>query len=180
MCPNKKWQDPDIKRFEIGRMGDKKMEFLLAGLLVVIIVVSLFLSLGKFFWSGDGRTLDSSVHLACLVCDYEFEISHEEADKITKDLGRYGGPSGMMAMMSSTRGPFTDCRNPECGKKMSAWVALQCLNPECKKYYVSDLRVAAYKSLQAGRQPKDFPDKCTYCGKDQQQLREQRAQEREK
>lgn len=179
MFPNKKWQDPDIKRFEFGRMGDKKIEFLLAGALVAIIVVSLFLSLRKVIWRGGGRTTPASVHLICLACDHVFEISSEEAMKATEDGGRYGGPSGMMAMMSGMSGPFADCPNPECGEKLSAWVAMRCCKPDCEKYYVSDVLVAAYEARQAGRPyPGDFRNVCPYCGTDQADWHRQRAEER--
>lgn len=173
----KKWQDPDIKRFEFGRMGDKKVEYLLAGALLAIILASLFLSLRKVIWPGGGPAKDALVHLICLSCNHEFEISHEETAKAVEDLGQYGGPSGMM--MSGTRGPLADCRNPECDEKLSAWVAQRCRKPDCEKYYVSDTRVAAYRAQQVGRRrPIDVLDVCTYCGADQAQLRKQRAQEK--
>jgi len=177
MFPNKKWQDPDIKRFEFGRMGDKKIEFLLAGALLAIIVVSLFLSLRKVIWRGGGPTSSASIHLICLSCGHEFEMSLEEAAKAAEGLGRYGGPGGMMAMMSGMSGPLADC--PECGEKLSAWIAMRCCNPDCGRYYVSDALVAAYEARQAGRPyPGDFRNVCPYCGTDQADWHRQHAQER--
>jgi hypothetical protein len=179
MSPKNKWQDPEIKRFEFGRIGDRKIEFLLAGALLAIILASLYLSLRKFIWRGSGPTRGTSVHLICLACDHEFEMSSEDLAKASAGSGRYGGPSARMVMMSGMGGPLADCPNPECGEELSAWVALRCPNPDCGKYYVSEGRVAAYDAQQAGQpQPRDILDQCPECGTVPREWYEKRSRER--
>ena len=177
MSTNNKWQNPDIKRFEFGRMGDKKVEILLAAALLAIIVVSLFLSLRKYIWPTGQRTEAASVHLICLACDHEFEMSSEEVAKASEGRGQYGGPSGAMAMMAGMTQPLADC--PKCGEKLSAWIAMRCPDPECGTYYVSEVRVVAYEARQAGRPaPTEVRHECPKCGMSPTEWYRRKSQER--
>ena len=173
------WLTLATKRLDLGKggTGSPNMEYLMVGVLGLIIVLSLGFTLyGVFFGdsSGPAGGPEGEMHFQCTACGHEFTKSGQEMEKIM--------PTALMPEMGLLQ---VDC--PKCGKKESCLMQTKC--PNCGKYYLSDMMVANAKAFEdakaaakasgqdpstvmpvfptaEGQQPKDV---CPHCGTDRVQ-----------
>lgn len=168
------------KRLDLGKGGggSPNMEYIMVGVLGVIILVSLGLTLHSVFFgeSGSpGAAGDGELHFQCTVatCNNEFVKSGKDMEQIM--------PQALMPEMGLLQ---LDC--PKCGGKSTCLMMIKC--PKCGKFYLSDPMVANAKAVTearaaataAGQNPNTvvptFPaggeqlkDVCKHCGTDRVQ-----------
>jgi len=150
------WSSSRLRRLDFGRLGGAKMEWIFAGALGLIIILSLVITL----WPSDSTVGIGDApkqHYVCVKCQHEFEKDIMSFSK--EELG-----GGMR--MPEAQGPaiLVDC--PSCKATQSCWPAIQC--PECKKWFISQQDVA-FMRYYVAQQP--IPEgvwrirsKCTHCG----------------
>ncbi len=131
-----------------GGGGDRKVEFILGGILSVIILGSIALIVWPMFKSD--KTEDNGMmKFECIKCGHKFE-----ADTLTPD----GDPQ---VPLPGTVGPPPQ-KCPECGG--DAYPMIQC--PECGAWYLPE----RYKDERTRGVPTpgvEMPrDKCPECGAD--------------
>ena len=173
MSPNV-WRSRDCKRFEFGRMGGNKVEYILAGALALIIILSLFVTLTGVIWGRGGSRKDVIHHLICEKCGHEFKKTPQELAELSEELGQmYGGPDAMMLMQM--RGPILDC--PKCGAEKSCWLAVRC--PNCEKWVLSQVQRVLYEAHRTRRQPPpDLRDICPHCRTDTMEWHKERSRKK--
>lgn len=137
------------KRFDFGRGGGGKKEYLLAAGLGVVIIGALALAIwGMFGGSISGPKAPTELHFKCekKQCGHEFTVPIEEISDT---------PDAMAELEFSVR----DC--PECGAKQSCWRCIEC--PNCKKYFISQREKARLQAMRVGRtEPEGIQDVCPY------------------
>ena len=77
------------KRLDLGKSGggSPKMEYLMVGVLGLIILVSLGMTLHHLFFGGSagpGSSTSNEMHFQCMQCKYEFVKSGKEFTKTMK------------------------------------------------------------------------------------------------
>ena len=153
------WKSCHCKRLEFGRLGGNKVEYILAGALALIIVLSLLLTFKGLIWGGGVSRADVVHHFICQACRHEFEKTPKELAEMSEELGQmYRGPDAMMLMQMG--GPVLDC--PQCGAKRSCWLAMRC--PNCQKWFVSEAQKAMYEAHRTRRRPPaNIRHECPHC-----------------
>ena len=172
-----KWLTLATKRLDLskGGTGAPRMEYLMVGVLGLIIVLSLGFTLYGVFFSGSSSPAGgpNETHFKCQACSNEFILSSKDMEKVM--------PTALMPEMGLLQ---VDC--PKCGKKESSLMMTKC--PSCSKYYLSQMMVANAKAFEeakaaaraegkdpstvmpilpsADQQPKDV---CPYCQTDRVQ-----------
>ena len=143
---------PGSKRFDFGGGGgDKKNEYLMIGVLGLIIALALTFTIGRFVGCGKGGAAgDRKAMWQCTVCGHQFE---QEIDPMeTPEMMDMGVPA-------------IDC--PVCaeqGKKSPALSMTQC--PNCEKYYLSDRTKFMYENPLFVGDERPPADICPHCGTD--------------
>ncbi len=160
-----------------GKAGNRKMEILLAVGLGIVILTALAALIIP--WIGPGTPPPPAMHFQCMKCQAEFEMNPKDMQRDPRAPGgRPGAPGGPPGAMGPRQLPFgvvlIDCL--KCGAKESAVMEVQCVNPKCKRYFVSDMT----KVILSGGNPMQYmqdgqmPDtKCPHCGTMQRQWLEQ-------
>ena len=130
-------------------LGGKNMEYVLAGVLFIIIVASIVLSVGALKCGGGSAGPTGKPRVKCTECKEEWEIGPEDVRKFEREMERERergvAPVG------------ADC--DKCGKKECVFRMSQC--PKCKKYYLSK-RITDYEAfVEDGKK-----EICPHCGTD--------------
>ncbi|MFB3894046.1 MAG: hypothetical protein ACE15C_18720 [Phycisphaerae bacterium] len=148
-------------RLEIGGRQLASTEYLLGGLLGVIIVGALVMVIYQQFIRGSGPTGvqgDGKLHYKCEVpsCGNEFII---DPNPPGPPDGK-GPPMGPGPRMDMAMGPQPmDC--PKCGARQSCWPMILC--PKCHKYYLPQEKIRPGMGPQPSPQVRNV---CPYCGTD--------------
>jgi ribosomal protein S27E len=124
-------------------LSGKNVEYILAGVLLVVIVAAVVLSLGSIRCSGPSFELPDSYRVKCVECDEEWEIKPDEA----MDFGR------------EVREELIGVDCDKCGEKECVFLMIQC--PKCKKHYLS--KSIADPDAFVEDKHKDI---CPHCGTD--------------
>ncbi len=130
-----------------GSTGDRKMEFLMIGVLGLIIVAALVITAVSVF-GGDGAKTGSEGlrRYHCDACGHEWELSPKEVAAEVE---------GMEAL---------EC--PNCGEK-AGWAMTQC--PKCKHWYVSEqtkLHRRHRRYEAPSPEEEQYREVCPKCGTD--------------
>ncbi|MFW6132354.1 MAG: hypothetical protein ACOC8F_00550 [Planctomycetota bacterium] len=141
--------------------GDRKQEFLMIGVLGLIIVGALAIAIGSMFGGrGGGQTVDE-YRFQCQACGHEWSVTPAELEQMEAP------PEEMMMM-----GPDQLMECPECHEH-AGMPMRQCLN--CEKWYVSPQTkfwIRAYGPSGGEGLPEEEPkDICPHCGTDQVEWR---------
>ena len=133
-----------------GSTGDRKMEFLMIGVLGLIIVGALVITAVSVF-GGDKRQAggDAETRYHCEACGHEWARSMDELDPEEATM----------------REGACKLKCPNCGEQEGLPMT-QC--PKCDKWYVSpQIRsMAEYRMSPDGPRPgaEPAPDVCPHCG----------------
>jgi len=142
------WGRASGRRLDFGRFA--KTEYLIVGALGAVILVAVILVVANFVGGTTPPTRVSAYHYKCDKCGNEF-------DKKPEDFPLERTPS------DGAKKLLVDC--PKCKAVASAWRMTQCPNPQCHKFYVSDLTTARYTAFMRGvGEPAGIQEKCPYCG----------------
>ncbi len=138
------------------RGGGDKVQYLLAGTLVLVILISLVAAISSF--TGGGRDKGpNEFHYYDVVTGEEFVLSRDqmmEQSKMEGPGGPEGMPGGMMPGMPGMR-----VINPSTGER-NGIPMMQC--PACKKWFVTEAMKSA--DPQAMMMMDMGPSICTHCG----------------
>jgi len=172
---NSAWQSPGIRKLNLGGGGggggDRKMEYLLVGVLALIIVGSLAGVLWQIFGGGTSAPSGPPVlRFKCSKCGHEWEKDMSQMEPDNPEFMM--GPGGYMAAQ--------DC--PACKEKATGDQMVQCPNPDCKKWYVSEQMKFERRMMMGQATPEEQPPKdiCPYCGTDRVDWYYQEAKKRRK
>jgi len=141
-----------LRRSPVGNRGEIKMEYVFAGVLAVIILVSLVLAI-KYGFGGAEQAEIEAQRYKCDACGELFVPSGPVPDAKQSELG-------------SLAPPPIDCE--KCGAKKSAYLTTKC--PKCGEYFVRE----TYRDPMAIFQGRAIKDVCPHCGLD---LAEYRAEQ---
>lgn len=134
-------------------LGGKNMEYILAGVLLLIIIAAVVLSVGGIQCGGGTAGPGGQPMVKCVECDEEWEISQEEASRFNREMERSMEREGG----DTSIGWGWDC--PTCKKEGCVFLMIQC--PSCKKYYLSKRYTDPAAFVKAGRR-----DICPECDTD--------------
>jgi hypothetical protein len=144
------WSRLGGKRFDFSFIKNAKQEYLIAGVLGVVILGSAYLMIRQFRGPG-GTSGPSAFHYKCEKCGNEFTI---DVDKLPV-VHNMGDERSVMKQ---------DC--PKCKAQKSCWREMEC--PNCHKYFVGESEKAHYDSLARGRggDMGHAKDICPFCKTD--------------
>ena len=153
-----------IQRIVDKLPGGDRMQYILVGTLILVIIISLFsifLAGGK---KGESQGHGETPRFWCIETEKEFTLKPEDF-----------GPGGRMMGLSGSRviSPYTD--------KLTGVPMMKCPNPECKKWFVPLMYLDA--ADVDGPMPsigKPGGMVCTYCGTDIQKWYEDRRKKGKK
>ena len=128
--------------------GGGKTEYLVAGVLGLVIIIAIYMVVKQFFGGDIGDVPDKLV-FKCEKCQAEFT-------KKLSELPQARNPAEQVNSM------LLDC--PSCKAQKSCWQTMKC--PNCKKNFIADSMRASYARLRSGGRggpAQDPPDVCPYC-----------------
>jgi hypothetical protein len=153
------WSGLGEKRFDFSAFKSAgKTEYLIAGVLGVIILGAAYLTIRQFM--GDtGPIGPITLMYKCDPNGTPKGCGHEFPKKV----------SDLMKELPPARDPSDEAMTlkincPKCGAKSSCWQERQCPNPACKKWYIPNSTRAHYEALRSGRgDPMNVRDYCPWC-----------------
>lgn len=126
-------------------LGGKNMEYILAGVLLLIIVAAVVLALGPIRCGKESVGPAGKPMVKCRECGKQWEVKREELRNYEREMEMGGTPIG------------TDC--PYCKEEGCVFRMQQC--PKCKEYYLSK-RITDYEAfVEDGKK-----EICPKCGTD--------------
>ena len=133
--------DDVVSRLNVSGSGTgrrwMRKEFLLMALLGAIIVGAIVVAIVTIIPSSPGGG-QSEMHYLCTKCGAESVVK-------IKDLP----PEARMTVPSPMGGlPPIDC--PKCGAKASAYQERQCINPQCRKWFVPTFQLPGRPGVPPG------------------------------
>ncbi|MCD4824427.1 MAG: zinc-ribbon domain-containing protein [Phycisphaerae bacterium] len=134
--------------------GGGNMQYILAGTLVLIIIISLVSLISTLTDSDTPKTGDSELHFWDIEKQQEFTKQANEMD---------------FEMMMMVDGPEAQLvQSPLTGKKTGIMM-IKC--PNCKRYFIPE-------DWKQGKIAHDAQKKCTHCGTDYDEYYRKKAEER--
>ncbi len=168
MC-HSRWNRPGLKRFNL--MQDPRMEYIFAGLLGLIIVVSLVVTLQRMFFPTllQGEPENTQPHV-CMECGEAVWINAMDLMPDANDPD---------AVAAQGYGMLADC--PKCNAQAAAVPAEEC--PNCHKYYAIPGHVLLYKYTSKGLaipRGASYVRTCPHCNTNVDQWYKAKLEERKR
>ncbi len=138
----------------------KRMEYVVAGALLVVIVVAVVFVVGQI-WPGGGGPIgkQGESRVKCVKCGEEWVLDSKNEMYFYREME--------MGMGGASVG--TDCK--KCGAKQSAFMMNRC--PKCEKYYLSK-RITDPEAFTKGGEK----EICPYCDTDRIEWYKERRKKR--
>ena len=149
------WSEYGTKRLDFNFFsgGGGKTEYLIAGVLAVIILGAGIMIYKSVWGTSQTQKGPSEIHYKCgdPNCGNEFIVQAKDLPKAQ----HYADEKDVMKL-----------KCPKCGAEHVAWQEREC--PNCHKFFIGDSTIALYNSLSAGRpgEPTNVRDICPHCQTD--------------
>ena len=146
----------------IQKISDKltsgnKMQYILIGTLVLVIVISLISGIMGTGGKRRGNYKPRDMHFFCMETEKEFVLTPEDIKKMTKE--KEGERDNKVPMMGSAMGLDMFVESPYTNQKTGVTMR-EC--PNCKKYYVPEHIKAMY--FEEAPTEEQMRTVCPHCG----------------
>ena len=132
-----------------GGSGDRKAEFLMIGVLVLIIGASLAFTIWNLVGGRSASPTEKVEYkFECVRCGHSFTPDLTEKDRF--EIGE--------------EATALDCPDPDCKAKESCYPMIRC--PKCEHYYLSEETKYMVTVKDPPKDRKPLKDICPNCGTD--------------